>query len=172
MKYIKNQRGFTLVELLIVIVIIGILAGVLITVINPQRQQNRARDAGVQATINKVALSTEGFIAAYGRSPNGAEFIGSLNNATGRADCIATNDFCTFEITGNILPSLCGANGWSGTGTNLCGFRYVADGDVHFKVVAKSHGIVTSLFVYDNQDGEISECPVTSVITSAAGACN
>ena len=72
----NNQKGFTLIELLIVIVIIAILAGVLIALINPAQQQNRARDASVIATMNKVALSAQGYISSYGSAPDGANLIG------------------------------------------------------------------------------------------------
>ena len=46
---IKTQRGFTIVELLIVIVIIGILAALIITAYNGM--QTRARNAQVASTI-------------------------------------------------------------------------------------------------------------------------
>ena len=99
----KRQQGFTLIELLIVIVIIGILAGVLIAVIDPQAQQNRARDATVQATINKMALAVGGFRSAYGRSPDGYEFRSLIQGfvvGVGPANhCTAGNTICHFTMT-------------------------------------------------------------------------
>ncbi len=188
----KNQKGFTLIELLIVIVIIGILAGVLIAVINPASQQTRARDAGVQASINKVALAVEGFNSAYGRAPWGNEVIGSLQNAQdcgtvgaspacgNIVQCNPSPDGdCVFNITGNTLradaAAACDANWWRNNGNNQCFYRYyreAAAGDTtHFRIYAKSFGIANTVFLYDNKTARISECNATTVAdTNTAGA--
>ena len=179
---LKNQKGFTLIELLIVIVIIGILAGVLIAVINPAQQQNRAKDAGVQATINKVALAVEGFVSAYGRTPNDVEFMGAIQNSQdcGAAGicsgntCAGSDTTCTFTVTGNTLKvddgsgNGCGADYWSGTGANDCAYHYYGEAvggtdETHFRVVARSFGIAGTVFLYDNKLGDIVECPAASI---------
>jgi prepilin-type N-terminal cleavage/methylation domain-containing protein len=58
-KFFSNKRGFTLVEVLLVIVIIAILAGIVIVAINPSRQisqaNNSQRDADVKAILNAVS---------------------------------------------------------------------------------------------------------------------
>lgn len=160
----KNQKGFTLIELLIVIVIIGILAGVLIAIIDPQAQQNRARDAGVQATINKVALATQGFVSAYGRTPEGDEFFAAISNATEStaAICAAGAFTCTFDVTGNTLPATCAAaaDDWDGTGANPCYYYYVGNlgAGSDFQIYAKSYGIAATIFRYDNTVGAMEEC--------------
>jgi len=160
---LKSSKGFTLIELLIVIVIIGILAGVLIAVIDPTRQQNRARDAGVQATINKVALAAEGFRSAYGRTPEGDEFLSSLQNATrrGAADCNAGSTFCHFSVTGNTLSASCDAAGqYAGqdSDTNQCYFYYQQTSPSRFRIIGRSFGVSGTSFMYDNLAGAISEC--------------
>jgi len=171
----RSEKGFTLIELLIVIVIIGILAGVLIAVIDPTRQQNRARDANVIATMNKVSLATEGFISAYGRSPTDVEFFESIQNAAdagaaAEAPCTAADadtNVCTFTVTGNALPTTCAAgDDWRGhaaIGTNQCNYRYwreegVGADSVHFRLYAKSFGISDTVFMYDNRVAAVTEC--------------
>lgn len=160
---LKNQKGFTLIELLIVIVIIGILAGVLIAIIDPTSQQNRARDAGVQASMNKIVLATQGFISAYGRAPTADEFEGSLDNITAVAcDDLVDVDTCVFTVTGNPLPMLCNTT-WSGSGNNQCNYYYekdLAGVASTFRIVARSYGIASTTFDYTNTIGEMRECDV------------
>ena len=156
-KGLHTQVGFTLIELLIVIVIIGILAGVLIAIINPGAQQNRAKDAGIKAALNKVALATEGYVSSYGTSPNDAQFIGSLQNVTDSGtSCAAggTDYDCSFTVTGNALASTCGATAWLGTGTSQCAFHYTGTAagatQTQFTLFARSYGVSNTVFVYKN----------------------
>lgn len=55
----KSNKGFTLLELLIVVLIIGILSGVIISVVNPVAQQNRAEYTVTIPSLTKIVLSTE-----------------------------------------------------------------------------------------------------------------
>jgi len=171
----NTQKGFTLIELLIVIVIIGILAGVLIAVIDPQAQQSKARDANVKATINKVALATQGYISAYGNSPNDVQFISGLSASASspNASCAAGGaDYtCDFIVTGNQLPDTCGAvNGYTGSTApgsgNTCLYRYMGTASSpNFTIYAKSFGAGTTVFRYMNNGtaaGQIQHCDTAS----------
>lgn len=53
-KSIRNQKGFTLVELLIVIVIIGLLSVALFTAINPIEQQRRGQDTAAKGVVTQL----------------------------------------------------------------------------------------------------------------------
>lgn len=55
MKRLDHQKGFTLLELLIVIGILAVLATITILVINPVQQINNARTRGTQQSIDQLA---------------------------------------------------------------------------------------------------------------------
>lgn len=65
----KFSKAFTLVELLIVVVIIGILSGITVQVLNVSGQRNRAQDSIRLANITKVVEGVEAFYAAEGYYP-------------------------------------------------------------------------------------------------------
>lgn len=62
-------RGFTLVELLIVIALLGIIAVIVIAAINPIEQSNRARDAGYKADASQLLSATERYYTAKSDFP-------------------------------------------------------------------------------------------------------
>src|SRR4030042_6718575 len=57
-KNVKKQKGFTLIEILVVIGIIAILAAVVLIAINPARQfalgRNSQRQSNVNAILNSI----------------------------------------------------------------------------------------------------------------------
>ena len=175
----KSQKGFTLIELLIVIVIIGILAGVLIAIIDPQAQQDRAKDANVTAGLNKIALAIGGYKAAYGDVPTANNVPGLLSNGTALSGQCASGGYtCLFSISllplwapGNVAGSGCSTTAgeqYRGDGSGVpqqsgqCYFRYVGDntaGVKSFKIWAKSFAISDSTLKYDSTTGKIHKCP-------------
>jgi prepilin-type N-terminal cleavage/methylation domain-containing protein len=50
----QNNKGFTLIEILVVIGIIGILATVVLVAVNPSRQFKQARDSQRVANVNTI----------------------------------------------------------------------------------------------------------------------
>lgn len=81
---LKNkQSGFTIVELLIVIVIIGILAGLVITTFVGIQQ--RARNSERQTDINSVSSQLEGYFAKNSGYPT----LADITDVTGTEWAVA-----------------------------------------------------------------------------------
>ncbi|MBW6441748.1 prepilin-type N-terminal cleavage/methylation domain-containing protein [Patescibacteria group bacterium] len=179
----RKEEGFTLIELLIVIVIIGILAGVLIAVINPVRQQNRARNATVRASMLKVAFAINSVRAGIGRLPANEELDTELENMTPFAgQCepgagATAGDYlnCVFNLSGTTMPKYCAGVGSAeptDTGSADCSFRVVSvandtNTDLlsgQFRIAGAKFDLDTSatqrerhLYIFDSRSG-LLEC--------------
>ena len=73
LKYPFN-RGFTIVELLIVIVVIGILAAISVVAYNGI--QNRTHDTAVRQDLRNIAVKLEEYNAIHGQYPAGPTQLG------------------------------------------------------------------------------------------------
>ena len=65
----KNGAGFTMIELLIVIAVLGILAVAVLSAINPIEQINRGRDTGKRSDGEQLLSACERYDAAHGYFP-------------------------------------------------------------------------------------------------------
>lgn len=82
----SNQKGFTIVELLIVIVVIAILAA--ISIVAYVGIQNSARASERQSDANNIVKVAETHFAEHGRYPETATEFGGTSNATLPANVI------------------------------------------------------------------------------------
>jgi prepilin-type N-terminal cleavage/methylation domain-containing protein len=175
---VPSTGGFTLIELMIVIVIIGLLSGILIALINPTKTQNRARDATVKAAINKIALAASAYVSATGSIATGIDLPGELTSNV-IVGTTATNT-ALFTINGNPLPvggtAGCSANSWSGAGATQCSYFYcggddgtssalpaaanctAAAGTQNYKIMAKSYAAPDSTFMFRSSDSRLYLC--------------
>lgn len=114
-----KEVGFTLVELLIVIALIGVLAAALVATLNPIEQVNKARDARVKNDAAELLAAIERYYATQGFYPwedevwgdnNGAEDdqkVGLTSRMPGAGVCYGdpTNDNYNDEVTGDCVTS-------------------------------------------------------------------
>ncbi len=83
---LKNQKGFTLVELLIVVIILGILAAVAIPQFGDSTQE--AREETLNTNLATLRSAVELYMAHHGEYP-GALSTDGLETATNDAQCKA-----------------------------------------------------------------------------------
>jgi len=122
-KRVRNNKrnGFTLIELLIVIAVIGILAGVLIAVINPAQQRTKANQAVMRSNVSKACLAAVACISASSTAyctntaaelginltddnPPGSVYVYNRDIPTGRLiNITGTMDTCLVTCTPSVL---------------------------------------------------------------------
>ena len=86
-----NQKGFTIVELLIVIVVIGILAMLVLNTFNGIQQ--KARDTERQTGATSVAKQLEAYFAEKGGYPQWSQMGTTVASATGLLKGTADNAY-------------------------------------------------------------------------------
>ena len=179
--FLSNYSGFTLVELLIVIVIIGILAGVLITLIDPVAQQNKSKDAVLKSSISKVAFSINSYKASEGTLPAGSSMSLAVLNISTAASCNSGTLDCNFSVNGVSNPYECSSNGAASTAITVaspsvnCQFGIKSYGSTlgagKFRIFASKFADA-NVYVLDSNEGlfECTTAGATSAVSSAVDA--
>ena len=128
----KHQPGFTIVELLVVIVVIGILAA--ITVVSYNGIQNRGYDTSVQNDLKNIAKQLELYNAEKYVFPVGDTQLAKLG----------------IKVTKSAY-----GNGFGNNIHNLVYCRVTAEGPNKFALVAASKS--GNLFIYKSATGLITQ---------------
>ena len=130
MSTLKNkQSGFTIIELLIVIVVIGILAGLVLTTFNGIQQ--KARDTERETDVKALHAQVEAFWAQKGYYPS----LTDLNDRTATTGFVAINmkglDVGAFQDPKGVAPGTLvaapTANAYAYAVTNAAGTTCEAD---------------------------------------------
>ena len=102
-KILSNQKGFTLIEILLVVAAIAILAGIVIVAINPAKQLGDTRNASRNAAVNTILSA----VRQYTVDNNGALPSG----ITGTSTEICSSSVATSSCGSFVDLSVLTANG-------------------------------------------------------------
>jgi prepilin-type N-terminal cleavage/methylation domain-containing protein len=134
MQKIKNNKGFTLLEILLVVAAIAILAGIVILAINPGKQLADTRNAQRSADVNTVLNA----VYQYAIDNNG-----SLPSTIGttQTEICATGGTCTglidlTALTTNETYLVAIPNDPTGASTNGAGYEIYQSANGRVTVVA------------------------------------
>jgi prepilin-type N-terminal cleavage/methylation domain-containing protein len=101
------SKGFTLIELLLVVAIIGILSGVMLTLINPLKIQQKSRDSrrlqDLESLVNALTLAV---------SEDQIEFY-DTSTACGVDGCVQTEGGIAVDGTGYVKFTVTGTMGFA-----------------------------------------------------------
>jgi len=161
------KKGFTLVELLVVIAVIGVLATVILVAINPLEQLARTRDAGRKQTLGQIGNAIQSYYTAhnatYPAAANANNFLTTLTNA-GEFRIAPQNPAYTYNWGGGPI-SAC-ADGGAAAPDRQNNFCYDTDGTNNFVAYVK----LESRAETDSTDGDnnpangVTPCPANRAV--------
>ena len=136
-KALRNQKGFTLIEILLVVAAIAILAGIVIVAINPGKQLGDTRNAQRKSDVNTILNA----VSQYTIDNNGTLPAGITTDLQE----ICQSSVATSSCTGLVDLSALTANGKyivavpiepQATTTNGAGYRIAKTSSGRIQVMA------------------------------------
>ncbi len=164
-----NKKGFTLIELMVVVAIIGVLASVLYASFEDSREQ--ARDRVRSAELKELQMAIELYRAQNGQYPAAGCGASTLQFAgpgpasvSGFRACPPGNPLYILGLVPDFIPALPRDPRFESEANR--GFYYRSDGD-SYKLML--HDVVESLTV-DSFDHEFARCPRQMASGPCSGA--
>ena len=137
-KLLRSQKGFTLIEILLVVAAIAILAGIVIVAINPGKQLGDTRNAERKSAVNTILNAvTQYAVDNNGVLPAGVSTTTTEICATGVAtsSCTGLADLSVLTLNGRYLVSI--PNEPQKTNANGAGYQIVRDANGRITVSAQ-----------------------------------
>ena len=155
-KYLnRNQEGFTLVELIVVVVIIGILSS--IAVPSFQDATKKARQRGVAAQISTYIKGAQAFYTEYGTPIRNA---GNLSEFVDVIECkYHLISICKGQANNhrNMGQSFAGSTAWNST-SGMYSIRMRGSNNSQFKLVALPQRQDSRSSILSVEDYGVSGC--------------
>ena len=155
-KYLnRNQEGFTLVELIVVVVIIGILSSIAIP--SFQNASKKARQRGVAAQISTYIKGAQAFYSEYGSQIRNA---GDLSQFVDVIECrYHLINLCKGQANNhrNMGQSFAASTGWNST-SGMYSIRMRGSNNRQFKLVALPQRQDSRSSVLSDEDYGVSGC--------------
>jgi type II secretion system protein G len=167
-----QQRGFTIIELIVVIVVIGILTA--ITIATYVGVKNKAFDTAIQADLKSVAAGMKAYKSATGNYPTTAAQISTMQDGTGAVitAAIPKTSHDGYDVTSpsasgdNVSRNLLVCVRSGGTNPQFGIAAYSRSGAVWF-YLSTTGAITQSGNTWIGQDA--TECPRMSILTTDTG---
>ncbi|TAK04694.1 type II secretion system protein [Patescibacteria group bacterium] len=147
MSILKRRRGFTLLEILIVMALIAILIGIVVVALNPARQFASARNSTRYAHLNTVmsAISSNmaenrgTFTCASGAIPATSTLMASTGGYN-IAPCLVTNFISSMPVDPSDPAAI-----WTSTSTYASGYAISRGADGRITLDAPSAELGSSI---------------------------
>ena len=108
-KVICNQKGFTLIEILLVVAAIAILAGIVIVAINPAKQLGDTRNASRNSAVNTILNAiTQYAVDNNGILPAGITLVPTeiCSSAVATSSCGTFVDLSVLTAAGKYVTAI------------------------------------------------------------------
>jgi len=140
---LNREKGFTLLEVLLVVAIIGILAGIVIFALNPNKQLGDSRNSQRKSDVNTILSAVYQYAIDTGSIPS--TITTTSTEVCKTSVCAGLIDLGVLTASGKYLVSI--PSDPTGASTNGSGYRILKDVNNRVTVSAPSaeNGVTVSV---------------------------